>query len=103
MKSLVKITASSVKNKLNPSRLGSCFELFGFDFMMSAAAEVFLIEVNSNPCLELSSNLLEELIPKMLDDTLALTIDKAFPVENYKPLKTTYGDTNLWEFMTQGL
>ena len=29
---------------------------------------VFLIEVNTNPCLELSSNLLARLIPNMIEN-----------------------------------
>lgn len=34
--------------------------------MMDKSGHVYLIEVNTNPCIELSSALLEELIPRML-------------------------------------
>ena len=39
----------------------------------------WVIEVNSNPCLELSSAVSWHILPYMLDDMFALTIDKNFP------------------------
>ena len=39
---------------------------------------VYLIEVNTNPCLEESSPLLETLIPRMINDALKLTVDQTF-------------------------
>jgi D-alanine-D-alanine ligase-like ATP-grasp enzyme len=56
----------------------NCFELFGLDFMIDTDMNVWLIEVNTNPCLEESSKILETLIPRMLDDLFKLTIDKVF-------------------------
>ena len=38
----------------------------------------WLIEVNTNPCLEESSRLLAEYMPRMLDDALELTLDTVF-------------------------
>ena len=38
-----------------------------------------MIEVNTNPCLEESSNLMKELIPRMIEDMLKLTVDLIFP------------------------
>jgi D-alanine-D-alanine ligase-like ATP-grasp enzyme len=34
------------------------FELFGFDFMVDSSYETWLLEVNTNPCLEESSPVL---------------------------------------------
>jgi D-alanine-D-alanine ligase-like ATP-grasp enzyme len=49
----------SVRKKLkittNQKGQGSCFELFGYDFIIDASFGVWLIEVNTNPCLEESS------------------------------------------------
>jgi tubulin monoglycylase TTLL3/8 len=39
-----------------------------------------MIEVNTNPCIEESSNLLKVLIPRMLDDMFKLTLDNVFNV-----------------------
>ena len=76
--SLTSVLSTQVQFKLNPHRRKVCFELFGYDFIVDEAMKVWLIEVNTNPCLELSSPLLEQLIPNMLDDMLKLTVDKVF-------------------------
>jgi tubulin--tyrosine ligase/tubulin polyglutamylase TTLL9 len=52
--------------------------LFGLDFMLDSDLNCWLIEANTNPCIEESSKLLEMLIPRMIDDMLKLTIDKIF-------------------------
>lgn len=45
-----------------------------------------MIEVNTNPCLEESSALLSELIPRMIDDALKLTVDLIFASKKPKIL-----------------
>ena len=52
--------------------------MFGLDFMLDADLNCWLIEVNTNPCIEESSKLLEMLLPRMIDDMFKLTIDKVF-------------------------
>jgi len=54
-------------------------EIFGYDFMIDEDLRPWLIEVNTNPCLEESSTLLKQLIPLMLDDAFKLTLDVLFP------------------------
>lgn len=39
----------------------------------------WLIEVNTNPCLEETSALLRSLLPRMIDDAFKLTLDVCFP------------------------
>ena len=39
----------------------------------------YLIEVNTNPCLELSSPLLARLIPQMLENSFRIVADPLFP------------------------
>ena len=40
------------------------FEIFGYDFMIDDDLDVYLIEVNTNPCLEtVSCPLMQRLIP----------------------------------------
>ena len=46
------------------------FELFGFDFLVDSNINVWLIEVNTNPCLELSSPYLARLIPAMVENSI---------------------------------
>ena len=54
-------------------------ELFGYDFIIDQELTPWLIEVNTNPCLEESSGLLKVLLPRMIDDALKLTVDLVFP------------------------
>jgi len=58
-----------------------CFELLGYDFMVDADFNVAFLEANSNPCLELSSPFLEDLLPKLIDNVLRVAVDgpKGFP------------------------
>lgn len=67
---------SSVKRKINFYQRRNCFELFGLDYFISHDQKVWLIEVNENPCIECSSDLLGKLIPRMLNDALKLTVDQ---------------------------
>lgn len=55
---------------IDPAKLENNFEIFGMDFMIDANIEVWLIEINTNPCLELSCPLLGCIIPKMVENTL---------------------------------
>jgi hypothetical protein len=68
----------SSKKTLNPHKRKNCFEFFGFDFLIDEDFRVWLIEVNTNPCIEESSNLLKALVPRMLDDMFRLTVDTVF-------------------------
>lgn len=67
-----------MSKKLNPNKRKHCFELFGLDFMIDSDMKCWLIEANTNPCLEESSHLLKVLIPRMIDDLFKLTIDLVF-------------------------
>lgn len=87
MKYLVVKTIESVKNKLNQKQRRGCFELFGFDFMVDNDLTVWLIECNTNPCLDESNTLLRDLLPRMIDDLFRLTIDKEFPGQNTEKLR----------------
>ena len=83
------------------------FEIFGYDFMVDVNKDLWLIEVNTNPCLEQSCQFLKMIMPRMLDDAFKLTIDKTFvkntgnctekphdyPVDGYS------NSENLWEML----
>jgi len=64
----------SVRRKINRNRRLNCFEIFGYDFMIDSDLKVWLIEVNTNPCLEESSPILEELLPRMIGLFLILRL-----------------------------
>lgn len=48
------------------------------DFMVDSDMNCWLIEANTNPCLEETSKLLEVLLPRLIDDMLKHTVDKVF-------------------------
>lgn len=47
--------------------------------MLDHNHQPWLIEVNTNPCLEETSQLLKTYLPRMLDDAFKLTVDVVFP------------------------
>ena len=80
-------------NKIDPKRRLNCMEVFGLDFMFDDEFRPYLIEVNTNPCLELSSPLLARMIPNMLENALKLAVDPIFPPpENFSSKKAFVGD-----------
>ena len=113
MKHLTVISTQSIRKKLNAKERNHCFEIFGYDFIIDEEFKVWLIEINTNPCLEESSKLLKMLLPRMIsnlhliiDDALKLSVDLVFQKkksqnENIQAYKVDgYNDLeNMWEFV----
>ena len=78
LKNIIFISMESVKKIINKHHRKNCFEIFGYDFMFDADLNPFLIEINTNPGLEISSPLIKKLVPRMIDDAFRLTIDAKF-------------------------
>ena len=66
MKEIILHSMSSVRLKINQNFRKYCFEIFGYDFIIDSEYRIWLIEVNTNPCIEESSPLLKVLLPRML-------------------------------------
>ncbi|CAD8161581.1 unnamed protein product [Paramecium pentaurelia] len=64
---------------LNPNKLFYSFELFGLDFMIDSDMKPWLIEVNTNPCLETCCPLLARLITHLIENTIKIAIDPMYP------------------------
>jgi hypothetical protein len=104
MKNYTRISLESIRKKLNPNKKQHCFEIFGYDYILDNEFNTWLIEANTNPCLEESSEILKMLLPRMLNDAFALSLDLI-----YKPEKVAasyeqpyhvkgYPDNmNMWE------
>ena len=75
IKNIIVLSMSSVKKLINRYHRKKCFEIFGYDFMIDIDLNPFLIEINTNPGLEISSPLIQNLVPRMIDDAFRLTID----------------------------
>lgn len=79
MKQLITRSFYAVRKTIDPGRKKFCFELFGYDFIIDEDFNTWLIEVNTNPCLEESNQLLKGYLPRMVEDMLKLTVDAVFP------------------------
>ena len=108
VKEIIIHSMKSVAGKINKNERKICFEIFGYDFMFDENYVPYILEVNTNPGLEISSPLIEMLIPRMVDDAFKLTIDKIFFINKNniekmkeKPYKVEgYDDNeNMWEFL----
>lgn len=69
----------AVSRKIDPGRKQYSCEIFGYDFMIDEDLNPWMIEVNTNPCFELSSPYLARLIPAMVENALKVGVDPVFP------------------------
>lgn len=66
--------------RIDPHRRVNSFEVFGFDFMIDEDFCVWLIEGNTNPCLEINGcPVLARVIPPMLECAFRIALDPALP------------------------
>ena len=112
IKFIIKISFKSVNKKLYKINNVLCFELFGYDFIIDNDFKPWLLEINNNPGLGISSSVIKKIIPRMMDDIFRLTIDKVFETRyseecidsngNYKsrfPIEGYSDDENIFEFL----
>ena len=78
MKFIVKLSFQAVAEKLMKTQQVLSFELFGYDFIIDNEYNPWLLEINNNPGLSISSPVIAKIIPRMMDDAFRLTIDKIF-------------------------
>ena len=78
---IIKMSLEAVIDKINDLNRRGCYEIFGYDFMFDKDINPYLIEVNTNPGLEISSPLISQLVPRMIDDAFRLTIDEVFGIK----------------------
>lgn len=88
-----KIALQAVKAtyfRLDISKKAYSFELFGLDFLINSSFKPYLIEINTNPCLQLSSQSLERLIPRMIQNIFRIGIDPLFRPNSNQSSKHEY-------------
>jgi hypothetical protein len=79
MKEYIVHSLLAVRKKLNKNNRKYWFELYGYDFIMDEEFNMWLIEVNTNPCLEESSRMLKHYLRRMVNDLINIEIDPKFP------------------------
>ena len=85
MREVARDAVRSAYLRMDPRRLQHNFEVFGLDFMIDQEFNVWLIEINTNPCLEISSGLLGRIIPTMVEHAFRLSLDVLFPPVAHYP------------------
>ena len=78
IKYLIEISMKSIGKKLIANEKILSFEIFGYDFIIDNKFKPWILEINNNPGLGISSPVIEKIIPRMLDDAFRLTIDTVF-------------------------
>ena len=102
---IIRLTGgAAVQGKMNYFNAKNCFEIFGYDFILDENYKPYLLEINSNPGLEISSPLISQLLPRMIDDAFKLTIDEEFSMssefinkESNFPVDYHLNTENMWE------
>lgn len=96
IRQLMSDSFQAVSRHVDPHRRKHTFEVLGYDFMIDDKFKVWLIEVNTNPCLALSSTYLARLIPSMLDNAFRIAVDPYFPEPNSKKHQSEWASQG-WE------
>ena len=73
--------------RLNPSKRRHTFEIFGLDYILDDNLRPYLLEMNTNPCLELSSTYLSYFIPQMIESAIQVAVDPLFPPPSWPKSK----------------
>ena len=98
---IIRLACGAAKSNINRLNRVNCFEIFGCDFILDEKYKPYLLEINVNPGLEISSPLISKLVPRMVDDALKLTIDKKYYKDREEPSLyhvDGYDDgENMWE------
>lgn len=81
MKDLIEVSMNCVGNKLMPHKCTLSFQIFGYDFIIDNNYKPWILEINYNPGLQITSQVIENIVPRMIDDAFRLTIDTVFETE----------------------
>jgi tubulin monoglycylase TTLL3/8 len=73
MKEIVVATILSTQDQVYGRR--NSFELIGYDFMIDEQLAPWLIEVNSSPSMDYSTNVTRRLVKMVLEDTVKVVLD----------------------------
>lgn len=84
IKAIIADSLRAVHRKIDPYERANTFEILGYDFMIDEDFRIYLIEVNTNPCLDQCCPLLSRLIPSMLENSFLIGLDPLFmPQEGF--------------------
>ena len=82
-------TICACYKSLDPEKRHHSFEILGYDFMLDDNFKVYLIEANTNPCLETTCPILHKIITDVVDSGLRISLDPLFPPPNFEKRMST--------------
>jgi tubulin monoglycylase TTLL3/8 len=75
-KKIVNIVINSLESAAgNVENRKNTHEVFGFDVMVDEDLNVWLLEINSSPCMEYSTEITKRLVKQVMEDTLKVVIE----------------------------
>lgn len=84
IRNIIADSLKAVNGKIDPYQRENTFEILGYDFMIDENFKIYLIEVNTNPCLDCCCPLLSRLIPSMVENSFFIAVDPLFiPQEGF--------------------
>ena len=102
MKEEIQLSMNAIGRKLMGVPKVLSFQIFGYDFIVDQKYNPWILEINDNPGLEISSELISHLIPRMIDDAIRLTVDKVFPTEYDNEVISKDGNKYKSKFYLEG-
>ena len=78
IREIITDSLKAVHTKIDPYGRANTFEILGYDFMIDEDFKIYLIEVNTNPCLDCWCPLLSRLIPSMVENSFFIALDPLF-------------------------
>jgi len=90
-------TICATYKSLDPEKRHHSFEILGYDFMLDDNFKVYLIEANTNPCLETTCPILHKIITDVVDSGLRIALDPLFPPPNFEKRMSTQIPLTLYE------
>ena len=90
IKNIVINSLESVQDNFE-SKKGQPFEMFGYDIMIDDDLNCWLIEVNSSPAMDYSTEVTERLVKMVLEDTIKVVIDYNWASDKKKKRVDTGG------------
>lgn len=93
IKNVIINTLESVQDSFEYKK--GCFELYGFDIMVDTDFNCWLIEVNSSPAMDYSTQVTEVLVKQCLEDTCKIIIDYEIPKTAKGKAKVDTGEYEL--------
>ena len=95
-------TLRSAEDGLESPGKGRACELFGYDFVIDERMKVWLLEVNSSPCMEHSTPVTADLCPRAFDDAFAVLEDETRESHVREPNVEVGAKRGGWELVHVG-